>query len=434
MADIFLSYAREDLAKAKQLAAALEKQGWSVFWDRTSLLAGQDFEEAIEQAIEQAKCMIVAWSAASKRSDWVRGEADIGRKRKILVPILFEAVEPPIAFRALHTENFAAWKGETDSSDYLALCKAVTERIGQGKGSASSADKMRYHSSNGPKNTKIRWTKQLSVKVGKITVITAALAILLWTVVPVLFSQKEYTIPVQPSNIHVKVTNQPLIKEPEMVRIPAGSFQMGSNDGIGNEKPVHNVILKSFAIGRYEVTFDEYDQFAEALGKLKPDDKGWGRGKRPVINVSWEDAVAYAQWLSKKTGKHFRLPTEAEWEYAARAKTTSDYYWDGQANDFAWFNENSDIKSHPVGQKKPNAFLLYDTAGNVWEWVQDCYQKFYDRAPNDGTAWELQDCTRRVLRGGSWGSKLVRLRSANRFWFNPVYRDGDDVGFRLAQD
>ena len=100
MADIFLSYAREDLAKAKQLAAALENQGWSVFWDRTALLAGQDFEEAIEQAIEQAKCMIVAWSAASKRSDWVRGEADIGRKRKILVPILFEAVEPPIAFRA----------------------------------------------------------------------------------------------------------------------------------------------------------------------------------------------------------------------------------------------------------------------------------------------------------------------------------------------
>jgi len=141
LADIFLSYASEDLAKAKLLAAALEKQEWSVFWDRTSLLAGQDFEEEIEQAIGQARCMIVAWSAASKRSNWVRGKANIGRERKILVPILFEAIEPPIAFRALHTENFANWKGETDSSDYLALCKALTQRIGQGTASASVADK-----------------------------------------------------------------------------------------------------------------------------------------------------------------------------------------------------------------------------------------------------------------------------------------------------
>jgi hypothetical protein len=109
-----------------------------------------------------------------------------------------------------------------------------------------------------------------------------------------------------------------------MLRIPYGSFQMGSNNGGDDEKPVHPVKLKSFAIGRYEVTFDEYDQFVEASGKPMPDDNGWSRGKRPVINVSWEDAVAYAQWLSTVTGKNFRLPTEAEWEYAARAHTTTD--------------------------------------------------------------------------------------------------------------
>ena len=143
MIDIFLSYAREDVAKAKQLAAALEKQGWSVFWDRTSLLAGQDLDEVIEQAIEQAGCMIVAWSKASKKSDWVRGEANIGRERRILIPILFDLVDPPIAFRSLHTENFADWKGETDTPGYLALCKALTERIEPRITSAAGADKTR---------------------------------------------------------------------------------------------------------------------------------------------------------------------------------------------------------------------------------------------------------------------------------------------------
>jgi formylglycine-generating enzyme required for sulfatase activity len=223
-----------------------------------------------------------------------------------------------------------------------------------------------------------------------------------------------------------------------MVVIPVGSFQMGSNDGDDVENPVHPVRLKSFAIGRYEVTFDEYDQFAEALGKLKPDDNDWGRGKRPVINISWEDAVAYALWLSTVTGKHYRLPTEAEWEYAARAGTTSDYYWDGQgeAKDFAWFYENSEAKTQPVGKKKPNAFGLYDMSGNVWEWVQDCWHDNYDKAPGDGSAWQEPDngdCPRRVVRGGSWFYRPAGLRSPNRSWGSPDYR-GTIIGFRLAKD
>jgi len=237
----------------------------------------------------------------------------------------------------------------------------------------------------------------------------------------------------QAPSAELNSTDQPLIKEPEMVKIPAGSFQMGSNDGSDDEKPLHSVTLKSFAIGRYEVTFDEYDQFAKATGKPKPDDKGWGRGERPVINVSWENAVAYVQWLSNITGKHFRLPTEAEWEYAARAKTTSDYYWDGQADDFAWFTGNSAGKTHQVGQKKPNAFGVYDTAGNVKEWVQDCYEVIYNQAPRDGTAPEQQECITRVLRGGSWSGDQDDLRSAYR---SSYFQDdrGDFIGFRLAQD
>ncbi|MBK8817320.1 MAG: toll/interleukin-1 receptor domain-containing protein [Methylococcaceae bacterium] len=129
MADIFLSYAREDIKKAGMLANALENQGWTVFWDRTSLLAGQDFEAVIHQAIQQAGCMVVAWSQASTQSNWVRGEAGIAGERNVLVPILFEPVEPPIAFRSLHTENLADWDGETDAPDFLKLCKAINERI-----------------------------------------------------------------------------------------------------------------------------------------------------------------------------------------------------------------------------------------------------------------------------------------------------------------
>jgi len=222
-----------------------------------------------------------------------------------------------------------------------------------------------------------------------------------------------------------------------MVIIPAGSFQMGSNNGNDDEKPIHHVVLNCFSIGRYQVTFDEYDPFTKALGKPKPDDNGWGRGKRPVINVSWKDAVAYAQWLSTVTGKKFRLPTEAEWEYAARAGTTSDYYWEGQgeAKDFAWFSENSEGKTQPVGKRNKNKFGLYDMSGNVWEWVQDCWHDNYDQAPVDGSAWQEQikgDCTRRVLRGGAWYGGQD-LRSVSRFWSRPDSRY-TTIGCRLAQD
>jgi hypothetical protein len=125
VADIFLSYAREDLAKAQLLAEALERQGWSVFWDRSSIQIGQDLDEVIEVAIEQARCMIVGWSQVSKKSDWVRGEATIGRERRILLPVLFEAVSPPVAFRSLHTEDFFNWQGEIDKREFSPRVKIV---------------------------------------------------------------------------------------------------------------------------------------------------------------------------------------------------------------------------------------------------------------------------------------------------------------------
>ncbi|RMD68212.1 MAG: PEGA domain-containing protein, partial [Gammaproteobacteria bacterium] len=165
---------------------------------------------------------------------------------------------------------------------------------------------------------------------------------------------------------------------PEMVVIPPGRFLMGSPfDEEGrdsDEGPQHRVsIARPFAIGRYEVTFEEYDRFCEATGRRRPDDNGWGRGKRPVINVSWHDAKAYARWLSKQTGKRYRLPSEAEWEYAARAGTSTRYWWGdrvghGHANCDGCGSWWDGKETAPVGFFDPNPWGLYDTAGNVWEW------------------------------------------------------------------
>ncbi len=228
--------------------------------------------------------------------------------------------------------------------------------------------------------------------------------------------------------------------EPEMVSIKGGTFEMGSPDGEGEkeEHPQHSVTVKGFQMGKYEVTFEQYDEFARATLRTLPQDQGWGRGRRPVINVSWEDAKAYAQWLSVKTVKPYRLPSEAEWEYAARANSTTAFFWgsdESGAKDYAWFSENSEDKTHPVGEKKPNG-SLYDMAGNVWEWTADCWHESYKNAPSDGDAWKASDggeCARRVVRGGSWSYDPPYLRTADRLR-NSSDAAIDSLGFRLAQD
>jgi len=197
---------------------------------------------------------------------------------------------------------------------------------------------------------------------------------------------------------------------PEMIIIPAGRFKMGDIQGDGDfdERPAHWVKIKPFAMGRYEVTFAEYDRFAKATGRTKPDDENWGRDTRPVINVSWNDAKHYAMWLTKQTGRQYRLPTEAEWEYAARARTKTHYWWGNkistnrlniQESGSRW----SGKQTAPVGSFYPNPFGLYDMLGNVWEWCADRWHDNYLGAPSDGKEWNAGgEVLYRVLRGGSW--------------------------------
>jgi formylglycine-generating enzyme required for sulfatase activity len=224
---------------------------------------------------------------------------------------------------------------------------------------------------------------------------------------------------------------------PEVVVVPAGSFQMGSTTEY--EGPVHAVkIEKPFAIGRYEVTFDEWDRCVEEGScKHRPDDREWGRGNRPAINVSWLDAKAFVTWLSEKTGQTYRLPSEAEWEYAARGGANTPYWWGRdvgarQAN-CRECKTDGPAQTMPVGSFKANPSGLFDTAGNAAEWVEDCWNDNYRGAPVNGSAWQTGQCRLRVLRGGAFDSQAKYLRSQARFRYDSDVRFSAN-GFRVLRE
>jgi formylglycine-generating enzyme required for sulfatase activity len=226
---------------------------------------------------------------------------------------------------------------------------------------------------------------------------------------------------------------------PELVLIPAGSFTMGSTESFAFEGPVHDVsIRKDFYIGRREVTFDEWDAcIADGGCQYRPGDRGQGRGLRAVSDLDWNDAKTYLDWLSRKTGKTYRLPTEAEWEYAARGGTKTTYYW-GNALEQDRANCVGCTKV-PLGKVietgtfAPNPFGLYDMAGNAAEWVEDCWAENYKNAPKDGTAFDKPNCRERVLRGGSFNNDARFVRSASRFKYDFDVRYYAN-GFRVVRE
>jgi formylglycine-generating enzyme required for sulfatase activity len=217
-------------------------------------------------------------------------------------------------------------------------------------------------------------------------------------------------------------------------------FAMGSSTNLPyqDEWPLHDVTLGHFLIGVREVTFAEYDHFARSTGARLPNDFHWGRGRRPVVGVSWDDAQGYAQWLSRQTGRRYRLPSEAEWEYAARGDSPKSYWWGNQRGvgravcfdcGTAWDNG----MTAPVASLAPNPFGLYDTAGNAMEWVGDCWNPDYAGAPADARARADGDCRFRVARGGAFNKPAVSMRSAARHYFVPETRI-DMLGFRLVRE
>ncbi len=227
---------------------------------------------------------------------------------------------------------------------------------------------------------------------------------------------------------------------PIMIVVSGGTFMMGSltseKDRNKDEGPQHEVtIARSFAVSKFEVTFDQWEACIQYGGCTRAGSP-FGGGKQPTINITWDDAKGYVNWLLRLTGQPYRLLTEAEWEYAARAGSVGSYSFEGDTSlldEYAWYRGNSGSRSHPVGEKKPNVFGLYDMHGNVSEWVEDCYHENYSgEPPTDGSAWTTGDCGRRMMRGGPWNGDPRYLRSANRNWSTSDLRR-TDLGFRVGR-
>ncbi len=226
---------------------------------------------------------------------------------------------------------------------------------------------------------------------------------------------------------------------PILSLLSGGTFRMGQNTLTGGDTgPEREVQVAAFGIGTQEVTFDQYDRFARATGRRLPDDFGWGRGDRPVVGVSWSDVQAYVDWLSRQTGQRYRLPSEAEWEYAARGGGRGSYWWGfglepGRAACFDCGSQWDSRSTAPVGSFPPSAYGLHDTAGNVMEWVADCYHPSYEGAPADGRARLDGDCRLRVARGGAFNKPSASMRAYVRTKLDPETRL-NNLGFRVARD
>jgi len=242
---------------------------------------------------------------------------------------------------------------------------------------------------------------------------------------------------------------------PEMVVIPAGTFEMGDADdtGVDFASPVHKVTIpQAFALGKYEVTFEEYDLFCAETGRSYADDESGGRGRKPAIHVSWNDAKAYVEWLSRESGQKYRLPTEAEWEYAARAGTRTSRFWGDSIDQACLYANVADLSAKEffpslkvlncsdgapftaeVGRFPSNPFGLHDILGNVWEWCEDTWHSDYLGAPQDGRAWNAVGEENWVRRGGSWFSLPKHVRASTRNG-NPTGYRGNETGFRIVRE
>ncbi len=475
MADVFLSYSSADRGAAEAVQRALTAHGIDVFWDQ-EIPAGVDWDVWIRQKLSDAKLCVVLWSRRSIESRNVKHEAMIAGEDGKLMPVMLESFTARQMPMGLYLSQAATLRDKNpDSQDMQRVVAQVAARL------QMPAPKPRKRKSNLP-----------PLIAGATAVAIAAAAIVAWQLgvfgrtspagqpdlAAVASLERTAPPPVTP-----QPAPRPAHKDfetlkhcdecPSVIVLPAGEFAMGSDPGeVGagdNEFPKRTVSVRQFAIGLTEVTFDEWeacerdgpcmicevqtDDICTKHKRLK--DFGFGRGTLPVMYVSWDMTQLYLQWLSSKTGKPYRLPTEAEWEYAAWAGGRhGQFFWSGDPlaacdkgntydvssfKRFKWtkqahvpcddgFEGTAPVKSFP-----PNAWNLYDMFANISEWVQDCYAPDYLNAPADGSAWEAPDCRERVVRGGSWWGRPDWARITYRMPDGHDFGDGG-MGFRVAMD
>ena len=370
-----------------------------------------------------------------------------------------ERLEQARLQREAEARRLAQEEAEREAAEQLkqtqvAAKKAEQERLAQEQTELNRLERDRQkaekgESSSGKKSTWLWGGIGASALLGAVVWVMQSKSTEIPPVQPSTTASSAPAIETTPTPEKVAEPDKPTIPLPDMITIQGGSFEMGcsnSKDCSDDEKPVRTVQVAAFEMSKTEVTFAQWDACVAdgGCGGYKPDDEQWGHNNRPVINVSWNDAQNYVQWLSKKTKLKYRLPTEAEWEYAARTGTSTSYLWgDTARHEYANYGKDECceglaqgkdewVYTAPVGRFAANAWGLYDMSGNVWEWVQDCYHNSYKGAPKSSSAWEEQSCEGRALRGGSWNSLPQSLRSANRFGFNPTVRNYD-LGFRISR-
>ena len=482
MSEVFVSYNREDLKAAQSVVDGLIAEGFGVWMDQ-NLQAGENYDEITEDRLHKARAVVVLWSSRSVKSRWVRAEATIGARKNTLVPIMIEPCDRPVMFELIQTTDLSGWNGDRNDPAWLAVVEVVRKRLAAAPAASTGSESRGGRPAKAPKERKrVKPAKQKEKRSGggMLTAVTltflfgmisaAGIYVLRPDLVAPVLTQlaagaapdtaqaapaataslaPEATAPVaepvaapepEPETVAeapaetAPATFRECDMCPDMLTIPGGTFLMGAPDEElarnAWEGPQRKVAMAPFAISVTEVTYDQWDACVAdgGCGGYSPPAGTQGRGTQPVAKVSWKDAEAYAAWLTKKTGRPYRLPTEAEWEYTARAGTTTPFWW-GPLYDAA--KSATGTAPHGVDTLPANALGLIGVSGNLREWVQDCYVNTFANAPLDGRSVELPSCKMRVVRGGSFKSTPEELRIAARARIAPATRD-DITGFRVA--
>ncbi len=400
MAQIYVSYPEGELEAVRPLLGALLVEGYSLTYDTGRCDAAQ-----LQQDADEAACIVVVWSARAETSPRVHSEAALAIARRVLVPVSLDGTPVPAAFADQGVTDLSGWRGQFGHKGWAGVLAAVAGLV------ASP-----HHP--GPAPTP-RPAKRSAVPQPNLR-----------------------PEPARPAY------DGPPPERPDLVAVPGGTFRMGSEaedpGTLWDELPRHKVTFaKGFAMGRKAVTFAEYDLFCAATGRNRPADNGWGRGAHPVIHVSWQDAADYCAWLSAVLGEPYRLPTEAEWEYCARAGTvtlysTGDTISPSLANYDGHYAFNGSVKglyrqrTVETGSLPPNPWGFHEMHGNVWEWCTDHHKDNYVNTPVDGAPYLIPEPKApRIIRGGSWHTNPLCLRSAHRDSRIPLERS-NEVGFRVV--
>ena len=442
MANIFLSYSRDDRPRAQIIAEALEAEGLKVWWDKV-LRAGQTYDEVTENMLREADVVVVLWSETSVKSKWVRAEATLGQRHCELIPVMIEAAERPIMFELIQTADLIDWAGDRSDEHWINFVADIRRSAEKATDSVSvstlpevaptppappppTAPKPEPAPVASPPAAASAPEKKKSGGLLPVLLGFGVVAVAGYFGYQQFLASDPMAEPgTSPESLIIAETCSIC---PEMIELEGGTFQIGSPDSepnrSGNEGPQREVTLAAFSISATEVTADAW-QACVAAGACRAA-QGGNTGSTPVVGVSWNDAKTYATWLSEASGQSYRLPSEAQWEYAARAGTISAYWWGDNYPGPGVVSAVSDTSSLVA-----NPFGVSGMLGNVREWVADCYVNNYRDAPQDGAAVTAGDCSLRVVRGGSFKTGPAEHRAANRARLSRDVRDRG-LGFRVV--